>query len=141
MSAHCPPSAVRKEFGEMENFVVAASLILLIGGAVSYLVKAKKRGVKCVGCPAGGSCRGGCREKGRTQTGPAIARKTIRISGMHCDHCAQSVEDRLNQIEGVSASVDYKKGCASVSLDRMVEESTLIHAVEEEGFTVDSVRA
>ena len=33
-------------------------LALIVGGAVAYLVRAKKRGVKCVGCPSGGTCPG-----------------------------------------------------------------------------------
>ena len=40
----------------MENFVVVLILILILGGAGGYVYKAKKRGVKCIGCPAGGSC-------------------------------------------------------------------------------------
>ena len=36
----------------MENLVAAVILILIVGGAAAYLVKAKKSGVKCVGCPA-----------------------------------------------------------------------------------------
>lgn len=43
----------------MIDLIVAAVLILAIGSASLYLRKAKKNGVKCVGCPSGGSC-GGC---------------------------------------------------------------------------------
>lgn len=62
------------------------------------------------------------------------------ISGMHCEHCVQSVTDSLNQIDGVSAKVDLAKGWAEVSLDREVEDDVLIAAVEKEGFSVDSVQ-
>ena len=40
----------------MENLIVAAVLLLLIGAAIAYIVKEKKRGVRCIGCPAGGVC-------------------------------------------------------------------------------------
>ena len=40
----------------MENAIVIAIIVALIGGAIWYIVKAKKSGVKCIGCPAGGSC-------------------------------------------------------------------------------------
>lgn len=37
--------------------VIALGLIaLIIGGAVAYIIKAKKKGVKCIGCPQGCSC-------------------------------------------------------------------------------------
>lgn len=40
----------------MADFVVILILVLLIGGAVRYIVKAKKRGAKCIGCGSSGSC-------------------------------------------------------------------------------------
>lgn len=38
----------------MENAIVIAILAVLIGSAIVYIVKAKKRGVKCIGCSACG---------------------------------------------------------------------------------------
>lgn len=41
----------------MANAVVLGILILAVGGAVYYMIKAKKNGVKCIGCSCGGcSC-------------------------------------------------------------------------------------
>lgn len=40
----------------MENLIIIAILVLILGGAAVYLVRAKKRGVKCVGCPSGSEC-------------------------------------------------------------------------------------
>lgn len=42
----------------MENAILIAVLVAILGGAVAYIVKAKKSGVKCIGCSAGGSCGG-----------------------------------------------------------------------------------
>ena len=39
----------------MTDLIVILILLILIGAAVSYIIKAKKSGVKCIGCPAGGS--------------------------------------------------------------------------------------
>lgn len=124
----------------MENVIVILILAVLVGGAAFYLVRAKRNGVKCVGCPAGGSCRSARKAKKKRLKGPVIARKTIMVSGMHCAHCVQSVTDRLNRIDGVSARVDLSKGCAVVSLDREIEDGVLIQAVEKEGFSVVSVQ-
>ena len=47
----------------MTDFIVAGILLLIVGIAIIYIVKAKKSGVKCIGCPAGGKCSkgaGGC---------------------------------------------------------------------------------
>ena len=40
----------------MENFVVIAILVLLVGAAIGYIIKEKKKGVRCVGCPCAGEC-------------------------------------------------------------------------------------
>ncbi len=40
----------------MENAILIVVLVAILGGAVAYIIKAKKSGVKCIGCSAGGSC-------------------------------------------------------------------------------------
>ncbi len=47
----------------MENLALIALLVLIIGAAVFSILRAKKRGQKCIGCPYSGSCSGGCNEK------------------------------------------------------------------------------
>ena len=40
------------------DIIVIAVILAILGGAVCYIRKAKKRGVTCVGCPNGGNCNG-----------------------------------------------------------------------------------
>lgn len=40
----------------MADLIIGIVLILIISGAFIYIIKAKKKGVKCIGCPAAGSC-------------------------------------------------------------------------------------
>lgn len=47
----------------MANVLLIIALLVIIGAAVAYIIKAKKSGVKCIGCPAGGSCNGHCNGK------------------------------------------------------------------------------
>ena len=44
----------------MENFIIIAIVVLIVAFAVAYIVKAKKKGVKCIGCPEGSKCTGKC---------------------------------------------------------------------------------
>jgi mercuric reductase len=37
-----------------------------------------------------------------------------RITGMTCNHCARSLEEVLNALPGVKASVSYEAGTAQV---------------------------
>ena len=123
----------------MVNIIVIIILMILIGGAVAYIIKAKKSGVKCIGCPAGGSCPGSGTMPKKKLAGRVIGRKTIKISGMHCAHCAVDVANALNQIDGAAAKVSLKDSSAEVSLDREIDKDELIHAVEKAGFKVVSI--
>ena len=40
----------------MENVILIFVLAAILGGAIVYIVRTKRRGVKCIGCPAGGTC-------------------------------------------------------------------------------------
>lgn len=43
----------------MENMIIIAILAAILGFVVWYLIRAKKRGQKCIGCPSGGcNCSG-----------------------------------------------------------------------------------
>lgn len=45
------------------NIIVVAVLVAVVALAVFYIVKSKKSGKKCIGCPDSGSCsakKGGC---------------------------------------------------------------------------------
>lgn len=37
------------------NVIVIMVIAVIVGLAIRYLVKAKKKGVKCIGCPAAGT--------------------------------------------------------------------------------------
>ncbi len=45
----------------IEDIILIVVLVAIIGGAVAYIVKAKKKGVKCIGCPAAKTCGGKCK--------------------------------------------------------------------------------
>lgn len=48
----------------MDNIIIIAILVVVLGIAALYVYRAKKKGKKCIGCPDGGSCSeskcGGC---------------------------------------------------------------------------------
>lgn len=45
----------------MENVIVIAIVAVIVGFAVWYIRKEKKRGVQCIGCPDAAKCSaGGC---------------------------------------------------------------------------------
>lgn len=40
----------------MESFIVGLIIVAIVGAAVAYIIKEKKKGVKCIGCPSAGAC-------------------------------------------------------------------------------------
>lgn len=40
----------------MANIIVGIVLALIIAAAIVYIAKEKKKGTRCIGCPAGGCC-------------------------------------------------------------------------------------
>ena len=58
----------------------------------------------------------------------------LQITGMTCDHCAQSAEDALNALPGVKAAVSYPDSLAKVESTGEVEHSQLLKAVESKGY-------
>ena len=44
----------------MENIVIILILALIVAGIGFYLIRVKKRGEKCIGCPYAKQCEGKC---------------------------------------------------------------------------------
>lgn len=40
----------------MVNVIAIAVLLLMIGGAIAYIYREKKKGRHCIGCPMAGNC-------------------------------------------------------------------------------------
>ena len=41
---------------ETVNVIAAVLIVIVIGAAVAYIIKEKKRGKKCIGCPYSSCC-------------------------------------------------------------------------------------
>ena len=65
--------------------------------------------------------------------------KTMKIEGMMCMHCSGRVEQVLNAIPGVSATVDLAAGQATVCAEQALDDAALKAAVEGAGYQVISI--
>lgn len=48
----------------MIDVILVLIILAIVGAACGYLIKAKKRGIRCVGCPDSGTCAGSCGSSG-----------------------------------------------------------------------------
>ncbi|PID79472.1 MAG: FeoB-associated Cys-rich membrane protein [Clostridiales bacterium] len=53
----------------MNDLIIIAIIVVVLAAASIYIYKAKKKGVKCIGCPSAG----GCAENGKP--------KKVKIDG------------------------------------------------------------
>ena len=42
------------------DYIAIAAILLILGLAVFYVIRAKKNGQKCIGCPVSKTCSGNC---------------------------------------------------------------------------------
>lgn len=59
----------------MGNIIAAGIIIIILGSAITYIVKAKKNGVHCIGCPTGSTCGGSC---------ASVAKEEVKSTGCGC---------------------------------------------------------
>lgn len=113
----------------MENIIIIAVLVLLfVIGGLSTIKHFKGEG---------GCCGGGSDVKiKRKKLKHVIGNMTLTIEGMHCEHCKQRVESRLNELDGVSAKVDLKKKQVLVSIEKEISKEELKKVVERAGYEV-----
>ena len=64
--------------------------------------------------------------------------KTLRISGMNCQHCVKAVKEELETIEGLDVQ-DVQIGSAQVTYaEEMVNRDMIRKAIDEAGFVLES---
>jgi Cu+-exporting ATPase len=66
----------------------------------------------------------------------------IGIDGMSCMHCAKSVTDKLNEIEGISSTVvNLEEKNAVVESNNTVDEGLITQIIAEAGYKVTGIEA
>lgn len=119
----------------MADIIIILIVIVLLGFALKGSIKHFKGEGPCCGGGSGSSKKA----KVKFLDGPAIGRKTLKITGMHCEHCVNAVTNALNELDGVVAKVNLKSNSAEVSYDRQIDEIDLKNAVKKAGYEVTSI--
>lgn len=117
---------IRQE-GDMENYIIIASMIVIVAIAVRSTVKHFKG--------QGGCCGGGDYKPKKKKFSKILYKKTFKVGGMHCEHCKNRVEEAVNDIKGVAGKVNLKKGELIVSYAAEVEDKVIISKIEKAGYT------
>ncbi len=68
---------------------------------------------------------------------PQVRRVELAVSGMTCAACAARVENRLNKIDGVRASVNYATRVATVDAPQPLADDDLCEVVRRAGYEAE----
>ena len=69
-----------------------------------------------------------------------MIKKIITVEGMHCMHCAGSVEKALCNIDGIkSAKTNLDKKTCTAKLSADVSDQMITEAIREAGFEVTGI--
>jgi copper chaperone len=59
--------------------------------------------------------------------------QTITVEGMTCEHCEQTVEEALEEVEGIS-SATADRDSESATVEGSAEQDKLVAVVEDAGY-------
>ena len=116
----------------MNNGIIIFIIALIVVAALAALVKRSGRKGCC------GSAGDYMPKKKKLKT--VIATKVFTVEGMHCEKCSGRVMEAVNDIPGVAAVVDLKKGIATVSYEQEVPDELIKARIERHGYTVTGIR-
>lgn len=116
----------------MDNYIIVAILVLIAVIALGTLVKRAGRKGCC------GSAGDYKPRKKKLQSVSAI--RTFRVEGMHCEKCSNRVTEAVNDLPGVAASVDLKKGIVTVFYEQKVPDEQIKARIERRGYLVTEIR-
>lgn len=69
-----------------------------------------------------------------------MARKTIKVEGMHCQNCASRLEKIINNVDGLSGKVDFESKTAVVESDSDIDENELKNMIDFAGYKVIEIK-
>lgn len=76
----------------MGEVIAIVLIVLAVGGAIFYVIKAKKSGKKCIGCPDGCSCNGCCGGSCSTKTANDEKQREANDDESQCCCCQKDNE-------------------------------------------------
>ena len=81
------------------DIIILIAILLIIGGAVAYIIKAKMSGKRCIGCPESATCKSSCSGSCSTcACGCGTKLQTAENSAENtADAAAQDSQDTLSE--------------------------------------------
>ncbi len=117
----------------MENAVIIAALIVIIGAAVYGTVRRIRFGSSCCGTKTPPAKRVRVRDRNRAHY---PYQYLLTVDGMHCSNCARRVENAFNRTDGRWAIADIGKKEVILRSKHEETERGLYDIVASAGYTM-----
>lgn len=121
---------------------------LIVGAALALAVFILARQMLRIASGGGCGCEGG--GQGRVLFRKRRARRKssshlpytleLQVSGMHCEHCAQAVEDALEALDGIGAEAELP-GTVRMRSARPIDAAACAEAIRAAGYGVEDQAA
>ena len=115
----------------MDNFIIIAIMVVVAGLGLYSTIKHFKG--------QGGCCGGSSYKPKKKKLAHVLYQKTFSVSGMHCDHCKNRVEEVVNDIKSVCGKVNLKKSELCVSYAEDIDDELIKARIEKAGYKVTGI--
>lgn len=117
----------------MTEAILGVLLAALLAWAVCRTVRRAKKGGGCCGEHGETEAKSSVKDRARAHY---PYRVTLDIGGMTCENCARKVENALNGLEGIWATVRISDHRAVVRAKMAPDEDLLRRTVQQAGYVV-----
>lgn len=117
----------------MGTIVVILVLVIIVICAILSIRKRIKYGSSCCGGHDPAPSKVKVRDKNKSHYPYTY---TLKIDGMHCSNCARHVENALNLLDGVWATVNLENKSCLVRAKNPLNKDDISKIIAEEGYTV-----
>ena len=108
-------------------------LAMLVIWAILYTVRKAQKGGGCCGEHEPSQPKSSVADRNKAHYPYQI---TVKIGGMTCANCAVKVENALNALDGVWASVSIDTQTARIRSKQALDQSVLAEAVRNAGYVI-----
>lgn len=115
----------------MGDYIIGVVLVVILLFAVWHIVTKRKNKASC--------CGSGAYIAKSRKLKSIVCKKTFQVEGMHCQNCVNRVMEAVQDLGGTSASVNLKKGILTVSMEKELDDTVIIAAVEKHGYSIKAI--
>ncbi len=119
----------------MINVILIAIVGVIAFFAIRFVVKRIQGKTGC--CGGGGECSVMVEQK---PIAKITGKKEILIDGMKCKNCSAKVQNALNSLPNVNATVNFKKKSAKIKIGQGVTNDLLKQTIENCGYTISQIK-